>query len=194
MPLPAPARATYEELLKVPENLVAEIVGGELVTSPRPGGRHANAASALGGQLFLPFHRGRGGPGGWVILFEPELHLDREVLVPDLAGWRRERMPRVPDVAHFDIRPDWVCEVVSPSTGRVDRVGKIPIYARSGVPHLWLVDPTARTHEVFRLESERWVLLATHGGDEMVRAEPFEAVEIDLLALWDEPRQGATPL
>jgi len=177
--------ATYDDLLKVPDHFIAEIVDGELFTSPRPALRHATASSALGALLGSAFMFGHGGPGGWWILFEPELHLEADVLVPDLAGWRRERMPQVPDEAWCDIAPDWACEVVSPSTGRLDRVRKMPKYAIHGA-HLWLVDPGVRTLEVYRLEQGRWSLIATHGDDDvsLIRAEPFDAIELDLQLLW----------
>lgn len=184
MPDPVRRPATYEDLLQVPEHLVAEIIDGELITSPRPASRHARASSGLGGFLVPPFDHGDGGPGGWWIVDEPELHLGPDVLVPDLAGWRRERMPAFPDAAWFDLAPDWVCEVVSPSTGRVDRVRKMPKYAANEIRHLWLVEPVLQTLEVFRLESGGWRLVATHGGDEAVRGEPFEAIEIRLGSLW----------
>jgi Uma2 family endonuclease len=136
--------------------------------------------------LGTPFHRGRGGPGGWVILDEPELHLGPEpdVLVPDLAGWRRTRMPEVPDVPAFTLAPDWVCELLSPSTEAIDRADKMPIYAREGVAHAWLVDPQVRTLEVFELDGASWRLRATYRGDRAVRAVPFDAIELDLAALW----------
>src|SRR5258706_14438944 len=100
-------RATYADLLAVPENLIGEILEGEIVTQPRPAARHALVSSGLGAEIFGPFHRGRGGPGGWIILDEPELRLHGDVLVPDLAGWRRERVPQLPDVAAFALAPDW---------------------------------------------------------------------------------------
>src|SRR5512142_1943672 len=113
---PARRNATYDDLLGLPSHVVGELLEGSLVVSPRPASRHARAASGLGGELHGPFQRGRGGPGGWIILDEPELHLGGNVLVPDLAGWRRERMPQLPDVAAFELAPDWVCEVLSAST------------------------------------------------------------------------------
>jgi Uma2 family endonuclease len=191
---PARRLATYDDLLKVPDILVAEIVEGELITSPRPASPHAQASSVLRGALdpFAQRGGGPGEPGGWWILFEPELHFGADVLVPDLAGWRRERMPVLQNVAYFDLPPDWVCEVVSPSTARIDRVRKVPIYAREGVAHLWLVDPLQQTLEVFRLEGRRWVLLSTHGGAEAVRAEPFEALELELSRWWLEPAPEET--
>ncbi len=177
--------ATYADLLRVPEHLVAELIDGELVTSPRPALRHARAASMLGVVIGGPFGIGSGGPGGWVILDEPELHLGDNVLVPDLAGWRRERMPQLPDAAYLTLSPDWVCEVVSPATGAHDRADKLPIYAREGTGHAWLVDPSLQTLEVFRREGDRfWTLLATFVGDRKVRAEPFDAAELDLALLW----------
>ncbi len=177
--------ATYEDLVNLPDNLVAEIVNGELHASPRPAPPHAVAGSVLGGALVPPFQGGRGGPGGWWILDEPELHLGPDVLVPDLAGWKRERMPRKPATAYFPLAPDWICEIVSPSTTRLDRTQKLGIYAREGVAHAWLIDPLAATLEVFRLEGGRWVLLAAHGGNDIVRAEPFGEIEIELAPLWE---------
>ena len=131
---------------------------------------------------------GLNGPGGWWILDEPELHLGEDILVPDLAGWRRERLPTIPDQAAFTLAPDWVCEVLSPSTGMRDRAYKMPIYAREGVEHVWLVDPHLRTLEVFRRQELGWLLLAVYAEDAVVRAEPFEAVDLDLLTLWGEER------
>ncbi len=180
----APKVATYEDVRSLPDNVVGELIQGSLVVSPRPAGPHAKAVSVLGMDLGSPFQRGRGGPGGWVILYEPELHLRPDVLVPDLAGWRRERMPDVPDVASFELAPDWICEVLSPSTARVDRVQKMPIYLREGVNHVWLVDPRARTLEVYRRGEGNWVLLQSYGNDALVRAEPFAEVELELSALW----------
>jgi Uma2 family endonuclease len=179
--------ATYEDLLKVPDHLVAEILDGELHVSPRPAPRHADASSGLGGFLRGPFDRGRGGPGGWRILREPELHVGRDVLVPDFAGWRRSRLPALPAEAYFSVSPDWVCEVVSPATASIDRVKKLRIYAREQVRHAWMIDPIARTLEVLRLENGRWTIVSTWSGMETVAAEPFEAIELDLSLLWEEP-------
>lgn len=177
-------RATYDDLLAVPEPLVAEIVYGVLHTHPRPRPKHARTSSALGMEIGSPFDRGKGGPGGWWILDEPELHLGEHVLVPDLAGWRRERMPKLPQTAWFELPPDWVCEVMSPSTARLDRLEKRDIYGAFGVPHLWLVDPDARTLEAFALRDRQWLLLATHAGDEEVAVAPFEAITFPLGVLW----------
>jgi Uma2 family endonuclease len=176
--------ATYEDLLKVPDHLLAEILAGELFVTPRPAPRHARASSGLGGLLWGPFDAGRGGPGGWLILDEPEVHLEGDVVVPDLGGWRRERLPALPDEAYFSLAPDWVCEVLSPSTASIDRVKKLSIYAREKVDHVWLIDPLARTLEVLRLENGRWLIVATFADADVVRAEPFEAVELDLSLLW----------
>ena len=176
--------ATYEDVLAAPNHLVAEVVKGVLHTHPRPRLRHAAAASALGEELGPPFRRGRGGPGGWLILDEPELHLDKDILVPDLAGWRRERMPELPDEPYATLAPDWACEVLSKSTEAFDRSGKLPIYARESVKHVWLVDPDVKTLEVFRLEGSNYLLVATHADTARVRAEPFGAIELDLALLW----------
>jgi Uma2 family endonuclease len=181
---PAKRRATYEDLCAVPAHMVAEIINGTLVTHPRPAAPHALAASVLGVELGGPFHRGKGGPGGWVVLDEPELHLQGHVLVPDLAGWRRQRMPEIPDTAAFELVPDWICEILSPATAATDRADKMPIYAGLGVPHVWLVDPLARTLEVYRLETQHYSVLGTWSGDALVRADPFDAIELELAALW----------
>lgn len=177
------APATYEDLLKVPDHLVAEIVDGELFTSPRPASRHARASSILGSEITQKFDRGDGGPGGWWIVDEPELHLGSDVLVPDIAGWRKERMPIFPDVTWFDLAPDWICEVVSPHTARLDRARKLPRYARYEVSYAWMVDPAARSLEVYRRHGEHMLLLSTHESA-VIRAEPFDACDLDLGALW----------
>jgi Uma2 family endonuclease len=182
--LPAKRHATYEDLVALPEHLVGEIVDGELHTSPRPTSLHSRAASRIGSNLGSPFDQGRGGPGGWIILVEPELHLAGQVVVPDLAGWRRERMPELPDVAYFELAPDWVCEVLSPSTEAFDRSKKMPVYAKAQVRHAWLADPLVRTLEVFRLDGATWRLVTTLT-EAIVRAEPFDAIDFELGALWE---------
>jgi Uma2 family endonuclease len=176
--------ATYADLERLPRHCVGEIVDGVLHAHARPASRHARAASTLGGELGPPFDRGRGGPGGWLILDEPELHLRGDVLVPDLAGWRRARMPELPDVAAFDLAPDWVCEVLSVSTSAFDRGDKLPVYARERVAHVWFVDPLAKTLEVLRLDGATYRIVETHHDDARVRAEPFDAIEVELGALW----------
>lgn len=183
---PARRGATYDDLLALPETLVGEIIDGDLYASPRPALPHANAASGITTSVRGPFHGGPGGsgPGGWCILFEPELHFGRDILVPDLAGWRRERLPRVPDAPFLELAPDWACEVISPSTGSLDRVAKMRLYAREAVGYVWLVEPLQRTLEIYRLEAGRWMLAASHSGSARVRAEPFDAVEIDLESWW----------
>jgi Uma2 family endonuclease len=186
MAAPALPRATYQDVLDAPAHKVAEVIDGMLHVSPRPAKPHTVASSILGGELMSPFRRGRGGPGGWVLLFEPELHFGADVLVPDLGGWRRERMPVITtEESYFTLAPDWVCEVLSPSTAKLDRADKLPIYARAEVRHAWLVDPLLRTLEVLRLERGRWVLLDTYRDDARVRAEPFEVFELELGLLWE---------
>ena len=182
---PAKRRATYEDLQAVPEPLLAEILDGELVTQPRPALPHARASTRLGGALDGPFDRGKGGPGGWVLLDEPEVHLAGDVLVPDLAGWRRERMPRLPmDAGAIELAPDWVCEVLSPRTAARDRTQKLPIYARERVAYVWLVDPALRTLEVLIFEGTGYRITGGYREDALVRAPPFDAVELELGALW----------
>jgi len=178
-------KATYEDLCALPETMVGEILNGELVATPRPSFRHGNAATQLGSELAGPFQSGKGGgPGGWWIIVEPEIHLGEHVLVPDLGGWRRERMPALPDTNWTDLPPDWVCEILSPRTVKLDRTVKMPLYSEHGVRHVWLLDPEHRTLEVFRLEGSKWMLLSTHAEEQRVRAEPFQEVELELGLLW----------
>jgi Uma2 family endonuclease len=176
--------ATYADLVELPPELVGEIIDGELIASRRPASLHARAASRMGIEVGGPFGRGKGGPGGWVILDEPELHVVGEVLVPELAGWRRERMPEFSDVGYFELAPEWVCEVLSPGTAKIDRARKMPHYAAAAVRHVWLVDPAATTLESYRLDGEGWRLVQTLAGEATVRAEPFDAIEFELGSLW----------
>ena len=187
-PVDQKKRATYQDVLDAPEHKVAEIVNGELRLSPRPAAPHTAVHSSLFGEVQPPFGRGRGGPGGWVFLFEPALHLGDDILVPDLAGWRRERMPHVPDAAFFTLAPDWVCEVISLSRESYDRIEKMPIYAAAGVSFAWLVNPTRHTVEAYRLIDGKWTVVGLHKDTERARIEPFEAIELDLAMLWiDSP-------
>lgn len=176
--------ATYTDLEALPPNMVGEIIAGELYASPRPAIPHAHASSRLGGVLMGPFDLGWNGPGGWLLLDEPELHLGGDVLVPDLAGWSLERLPEAPRTTALTLAPDWSCEILSPSTEARDRAVKLPAYAREGIRHVWLVDPDVRTLEVFRLTGTNYTLLATYAGDSRLRAEPFEAIELKLSVLW----------
>ncbi len=177
-------RATYREVLEAPPHRVAELLDGTLHTHSRPAPRHAWASSGLGVQLGAPFVYGRGGPGGWWIIDEPELHLGDDILVPDLAGWRRARLPAPPATAYFTVAPDWVCEVLSPSTRALDQGAKRTGYARAGVSHLWLVDPDVRTLEAFALQAGDWVLLETLTGEAAVSLPPFAAISFRLGDLW----------
>ncbi len=179
----------YQAIVDLPEWKVGEVIDGELVVSPRPASRHAMGSSVLGSELVGPFQLSRGGPGGWWIVDEPELHwANGEIFVPDLAGWRRERMPDYPDVAYFTLAPDWICEVLSPSSEQRDRTKKLRSYAREGVAHVWLLDPIARRLETLRRDGAHYAPSQTFVNDAFVRAEPFEAIEIDLLVLWGEAR------
>jgi len=184
MSVPALKTATYEDLCQVPGHLVAQIIHGQLTVLPRPAPRHARASSVMGGKLVPSYDEGNGGPGGWWILDEPELHLHPDILVPDLAGWRRERMPSLPETAYFEVAPDWVCEVLSPSTRRIDRADKLPIYATHGVAYVWLVDPGATTLEVFSLQDQQWRLEKVYQGEEEVCAVPFDAIRFGLGGFW----------
>lgn len=189
---PAKKPATYQDVVDAPPNMVAEILDGDLSLSPRPAYGHSFVSSGVGMDLGNPFQRGRGGPGGWWILDEPEIHLGPDVLVPDLAGWRKERMPEFRDVPWTDLRPDWVCEVLSPSTRRIDLVQKARIYARAGVPWLWFADPVARVVEVRQLRDGQWVIQQTADGTEPARLPPFEAIELNP-GDWFPVEQGSTP-
>lgn len=180
-------KATYADLAALPPHVVGEILFGVLHTFPRPRLRHARAATRLGARLGPPFDEGNGGPGGWIFLDEPELHFGDDVVVPDLAGWRRESLPELPDAAFLTVAPDWVCEVLSPSTRGIDMTDKRAVYQREGVKHLWFVDPQpdALTLEVQRWSETGYIIRATYRGDTMVRAEPFEALEFGLGGLWE---------
>jgi Uma2 family endonuclease len=177
-------RATYADIEALPENMVGQLIDGELIAMPRPAIPHGVAHSVLGGLLVTAFQVGQRAPGGWWIHDEPELHFGEDVLVPDIGGWRRERMPQMRRKPFFTVAPDWVCEVLSPSTASLDRKRKREIYAREGVEYVWLVDPATRTLEVFRRQDREWVALGTYSGEARVRAEPFEALELDLGELW----------
>lgn len=182
---PAQKIAVYSDLWDLPENITGEILYGQIHTQPRPAPKHALASSSLGDELVGPFQKGRyGGPGGWWILDEPELHLEADLMVPDLAGWHKSRMPELPETAWFELAPDWVCEVLSPSTAQKDRSLKMPLYAQHGVGHVWLIDPVVRTLEAYELVDGRWVLLGTFREDQCVAIAPFEALELPIGELW----------
>ena len=173
-------QSLYAALQALPEGVVGEIINGQLHTQPRPSGPHAVTASRLGGDLTGPFDRGRGGPGGWWIIDEPEIHFrrDAEILVPDIAGWRREPMPTVPEDQRFEVVPDWICEILSPSTASKDREVKMPVYARYGVPYAWIVDPGAKSVESFALQANTWSRVASFQGEQQIVAPPFTAVPV----------------
>ena len=184
MTLVKPKPATYADIEALPPNMVGEILFGSLVTHPRPARRHAVAASHLGMALGPPFSLGTGGPGGWVIVFEPELHLGPHVLVPDIAGWRRERFTETQEGPWFEVVPDWICEVQSPSTRQNDLGPKRRIYATWGVNYLWYVDPAPKSLEVFQRQGESWLLTHTLIDQEAVSAPPFDAISFPLGQLW----------
>ena len=182
---PARKKASYEDLYSIPENMTGEIINGELIVTPRPSRRHGFAASHLGARLITPYDFAEGGgPGGWIFILEPEIGLGENIVVPDLAGWRKERFPVDEPHNWISVAPDWICEILSPSTARYDRIRKMRIYGLHEVPYLWLIDPGDRTFEAFKLESGRWLKLAGFEENEKVRAEPFQEIEIDLGNLW----------
>ena len=184
---PAKRKATYEDLLAVPGHLTAEIIYGALYTHPKPAPPHATTQSAVNGELTGPFQKGRGGPGGWWFMTEAELHLGPHVVAPDIAGWRRERMPYMPATAYIEVSPDWICGIVSPSTEDVDRGPKRRVYATYGVGYLWLLNPVAKYLETYALREGSWVHLETYRDGETVTAPPFDAVPIEIAGLWPIP-------
>ncbi len=177
-------RATYQDVLDAPSNMVAEVIDGTLYTNPRPAMPHATASSDLFGIISPAFRYGRGGPGGWWIIFEPELHLGKDIVVPDIAGWRRERMPERPTGAYCTLAPDWVCEALSPSTRKIDLGDKKIVYARAGVSYLWFVDPDERSLEALVLHKGEWMLIDKLFDYATVSLPPFDAISIDLGELW----------
>ena len=183
--------ATYADIEALPPNMVGQILFGVLHAHPRPAPKHWRAAGELQAELTFPFGRGRGGPGGWIFAVEPELHLGPHVVVPDIAAWRRERLTPFPTTAYIETPPDWICEVLSPSTQTIDRTDKLAIYAEFRVRHCWYVDPAARTLEVLALTGDKWLLAATFKNADAVTAPPFGAHTFNLDVLWvpDEPAQ-----
>ena len=177
-------RATYQDVLDAPSHEVAEIVDGKLYTHPRPAVPHAVAASGLSHLIGSSFHSGSRDPGGWWIIIEPELHFGDDVLVPDIGGWRRERLPVPPTGAYFTLAPDWVCEVLSPATRKLDLTLKRAAYAREGVAYHWFVDPEARSLAAFELQDGQWELIDTLYNDATVSLPPFEAISFSLAELW----------
>jgi Uma2 family endonuclease len=182
-----PRKTPYEELIDLPESLTGEVLNGQLYAHPRPGGRHILVASNIGAEFHGPYQRGKGGPGGWWILVEPEVHfvLDRDVTVPDVAGWQKSRMADIPEGHKFTVVPDWVCEILSPSTESIDREIKMPLYATYGVRFLWLVHPLKKTIETYKLEAAQWVSKRIFRSGDSVCCEPFEALAINLNELME---------
>ena len=184
--------ATYADLAAVNPNLVAEIIYGSLVTHPRPVPRHSLAQNSLGDEITGPFQKGKGGPGGWIFLTEPELHFGEDVVIPDLAGWKNERLTPFPETAFIETAPDWLCEILSESTEKYDRNAKRDIYAKAGVKYLWLLDPRIKLLEAFQLVAGRWLLINTVAGNDQVAVPPFDVVPFSLSSLWppNEPEKN----
>ena len=181
MPLNRPA--TWDDLLDVPEQYIGEIVDGKLIMSPRPNPPHADAASSLGGLLMGPFQFQVGGPGGWRIIHEPRVAFGNDIRVPDLAGWR-DRRYELPERGPYTVIPDWIGEVLSPGTERIDRTEKLELYRKHGVSHVWLIDPKAHTIEIYRARRTDWLNVRMFTEAVKVQAEPFEAIALDLALLW----------
>jgi Uma2 family endonuclease len=180
----AKKNAVYADLFDLPDNVTGEILAGQLEVHPRPAPRHALAASAVGALLFSRFASRSDSDAEWWILYEPECHLGDDIVVPDIAGWRKSTMATLPETAWFDVCPDWVCEVISPATAKRDRGIKRDIYAREGVGHFWIVDPIEKLVEVFELQSLHWVLVQTAMDDQVIGLRPFESMPFELSALW----------
>ncbi|MEF8794096.1 Uma2 family endonuclease [Thiohalorhabdus sp.] len=183
---PARPHTLYEAIEALPEGVTGEIIGGQMHTQPRPSGPHALAGSNLGIDLGNRYSRGHGGPGGWWIIDEPEVHFirDSEILIPDLAGWRRERMPALPQDQRFEVVPDWVCEILSPASASKAREVKIPVYARYRVAHAWLVDPREQSLEAYALQEGEWTLVGTYSGEDLVDTDPFPEAGFRVADLW----------
>lgn len=184
--------ATYADIEALPPHVTGQIIFGVLHAHPRPAPRHSKAAHELDVELGPPFGRGRGGPGGWIFLVEPELHLGPHVIVPDIAGWRSERLTPFPETAFITTPPDWLCEILSPSTQAIDRTDKLKVYAEFGVGHCWYVDPIAKTLEVLALTGAKWLLAAAFKDADPVTAPPFEVHTFPLDVLWPAEAPGAS--
>lgn len=180
--------ATYEDLYKIPDNMIGEIIDGELIATPRPAPKHVRATTVLSNIIGPSYDRSGegGGPGGWIFLYEVEIKLGEHILVPDLAGWKQERFPTEIEHNWIPVAPDWICEFLSPATLRTDKIKKMPVYAQFGVAYAWLIDPRDKTLDIYSLESGRWSLLGSFVENDKVRAEPFLEIEINLADLWLE--------
>jgi Uma2 family endonuclease len=185
--------ATYADIEALPPHVVGEILFGQLVTQPRPARPHTISASSLGYMVTGPYKYGKGGPGGRIIIDEPELHLGPHVLVPDIAGWHAERLLGKTNASWFDVPADWVCEVLSDSTIKYDRVDKSRIYATYGVTHVWHLDPVAKFLEVFLRQGENWLRTHTFVAEDDVIAPPFESAVFKLAELWPLDQMQVPP-
>jgi Uma2 family endonuclease len=174
--------ATWEDLLATSEDgRKYEILSGTLEALPSPLPGHRFAQGVLVSELHAPFFGGRGGPGGWWILIEPDIFLGvNDIVSPDLVGWRRERVPAFPATRPIETVPDWIAEVLSPTNERRDRVHKAELYLTVGVPFCWIVDVAERTLEAYRSREGAWVRLGAWTNEDTSRIPPFEAIELDV--------------
>jgi Uma2 family endonuclease len=177
---------TLADLDALPPGIVGEIIEGVLYTMTKPRMRHQRTATRIGGKLSDPFDAGPGGPGGWWIVNEPGIELpnDTKEISPDVAGWRRERMPEMPGDEPIRVVPDWLCEILSPTTRRHDLLRKQPYYAKVGVPFMWLIDLDARVLTAYRLEGTAWLTVGTYSEETEARIAPFDAVPLNVASWW----------
>jgi Uma2 family endonuclease len=195
MTKPSPSAPTLADLDALPPGIVGEIINGVLYTMTKPRMRHQRTSTGIGGDLRVPFDLGRGGPGGWWIVAEPGIELpNTPEISPDVAGWRRERMPEMPGDEPIRVVPDWVCEILSKTTQRHDLLVKLPYYAEVGVAHAWTVDLEARVLTAHRLESRHWVTIGTYSNETEARIVPFDAVPLNVADWWPPaPRDSENP-
>lgn len=188
----ARGKATIEDFYAIPEDQrFHELIGGEIVEKASPSGEHGDSQSGVIGAIKPPFQRrpGGGGPGGWWISTEVEVLLETgDVVRPDVLGWRRERCPERPAGFPIKLRPDWVCEVISPQRAKDDTVKKLHLYHRIKLPHYWLVDNRDETLTVMRWSEAGYITVLSAERGETVRAEPFDAIELVVGTLFgDDP-------
>ena len=185
---------TVDEWLREPAEKRYELIDGDLIEKAAPDFSHGSAQAGLIAHLHPWFHQRDGGdrPGGWWIASEVDVVLDDNGFRPDIAGWRRERVPEMPKTRPVRVRPDWICEIVSESNATTDTIKKLRRYHQAGVPHYWLLDPATRTLAVYRHAAEGYQSVLVAEAGETARAEPFEAIELRIAALFGDERGDET--